>query len=454
MTILVAFDFRNLISWRNADLTLLISLSFLLIDLIDLGGGWNPNIKNSAQRSLFALIFLAIFLVSIMLLIRSLYRAFKSGEKSWAPNLPKTALVVTTVILLTCNTLLALVRFPDDCGNYINMGASRMMETGKFPYGDPELRGGAAATYGPVLYLAHIPFQLALTNVHKEYSAEENPFLHWVVMGGKDWYSGAPILATKLAVLAFHLLAIFGLVMIGTRLREPAVGWGLASLYAGSAYVQGLGGEEFFITGMPFISHIAPAAVTVLAFAFLHRPFWSGSLLAMATGTLFYPAFFFPLWFGYYFWKGKNWKRFVAGFMIVSLIIAAAVFFMTQTSEGESVLKVIHESTVGHQESRDAYGSSTFSFWGTHPRLAAFWQKPIIHGAYLLKPSFLLFLLFVLSSFFLVRGRTVTQFAFLTAAIAISVQLWKSHAGGTYVEWYYPFFLIGLLGYRKPAATD
>jgi hypothetical protein len=42
------------------------------------------------------------------------------------------------------------------------------------------------------------------------------------------------------------------------------------------------------------------------------------------------------------------------------------------------------------------------------------------------------------------RGRTVPQLAFLTAALAIAVQLWKSHAGGTYVEWYYPFLLIGL----------
>ncbi len=52
------------------------------------------------------------------------------------------------------------------------------------------------------------------------------------------------------------------------------------------------------------------------------------------------------------------------------------------------------------------------------------------------------------------RGRSVTQLAFLTAAVAIAVQLWKSHAGGTYVEWYYPFFLIGLLGYQGSDSLD
>ena len=122
---------------------------------------------------------------------------------------------------------------------------------------------------------------------------------------------------------------------------------------------------------------------------------------------------------------------------------------MTQSPENQSAFKAIYESTIGHQEAKDAYGSSTFSFWGTHPRLALFWQEPFIEGIYLLKPSFMLFVLFIIATFFMSRGRSVTQFAFLTAAVAIAAQLWKSHAGGTYVEWYYPFFLIGLLASPK-----
>ena len=110
----------------------------------------------------------------------------------------------------------------------------------------------------------------------------------------------------------------------------------------------------------------------------------------------------------------------------------------------ESAIQTIYESTVGHQEAKEAYGSSTFSFWGTHPRVAAFWQKPLIQSWYLLEPSFLVFSIFIVTTFFIVRNRTVSQLALLTAAVAIAIQLWKSHAGGTYVEWYLPFFLIGL----------
>jgi hypothetical protein len=454
VTIIVAFDFRNITSWRNADLLLLLVLCFLLIDLIDLGGGWSPVIQNPAKKFLFAAVFLGIFLVSITLLIRALVRAFKSKERTWTPNIQKRALVAVVIILFACTALLALGRFPDDCGNYINMGTSRMLETGKFPYGDPELRGGAAATYGPVLYLAHVPFQLVLSHIDHSVAPEEHPINHWIVMGGTKWYFDAPVLATKLTLLLFHLLGVIGLIMIGRQLREPAVGWGLACLYIGSAYVQGMGGEKFFITGMTYISHIAPAAVTILAFAMLDRPIWAGALLAIATGTLFYPAFFFPLWLGYYVWKRKEWHKFAAGFILVCLVIFTITLLMTQSPENQSAFKAIYESTVGHQEAKDAYGSSTFSFWGTHPRLAAFWQKSFIEGRHLFKPSFLLFMLFIIATFFMARGRTITQLAFLTAAVAIAVQLWKSHAGGTYVEWYYPFFLIGLLGQQTSNSID
>jgi hypothetical protein len=50
-----------------------------------------------------------------------------------------------------------------------------MLETGQFPYGDPKLRDGAAATYGPVLYLSHIPFQLVLSSVANGQGAMKSP---------------------------------------------------------------------------------------------------------------------------------------------------------------------------------------------------------------------------------------------------------------------------------------
>ena len=187
---------------------------------------------------------------------------------------------------MACNTFVVFERNPDDCGYYSNIGAARMISTGKFPYGDPVLHGGAAATYGPVLYLAHIPFQLAMSWV----STADEPSDQGE---GGQRFPEPPIVATKLAFLCFHFLGVLALVMIGRRLGGLPVGFGLACLYIVSPYVLGLGGDETFATGLAFISHIAPTAVMLLAFAMLPRPWVAGALLAAAAGVLFYPAFFF-----------------------------------------------------------------------------------------------------------------------------------------------------------------
>ena len=446
VTVVVAYDFRNHLSWRNVDILLLMPLSLFLVDLTE----WQLGISDPIQRSLFGMVFFVIFSISALLLVRAMIGAFLPRKTTAPLNLPAPLAVVLTIVLFASNSLLALGHQPNDSGIFTNIGSARMLETGKFPYGDPWLMGGAAATYGPVLYISHIPFQLALSSVANG-QREVSSFRRWIIAGTSPDYVGPPILATKLTVLFFHLLAVVGLVIIGRQLAGGNVGWSLAALYLASAYVQGLGGQEAFITGMTYVSHIAPAALTILAFAVLNRPFWSGSLLAVAAGALFYPVFFFPLWFGFYFWRGKEYASFTAGFVVVCVVIGVSVLLMTQSSETESALQIIYKSTVAHQEAKDSYGSSTFSFWGLHPNFASFWQTPFIEGWFLLRPSFLTFAAFIGGTFFMARNRTTTQLAFLTAAIAIAIQLWKSHAGGTYVEWYYPFLLIGLF---VPAASE
>jgi hypothetical protein len=46
--------------------------------------------------------------------------------------------------------------------------------------------------------------------------------------------------------------------------------------------------------------------------------------------------------------------------------------------------------------------------------------------------------------FFLARRTTPQQLALLTGALGILAQWSKIHGTGVYVNWYYPFFLIGL----------
>ena len=441
---LVSFDFRRPLSRQNLDVLLLLGMSFLLVDIIRLGG--DGFIEDPSQLALFSQVYLAIFLWTGLLLVRALIGSTGKTEPRRFPNLPANALMMATVLFFLCNSLLAMGRFPDDCGYYTNLGAAQMLETGKFPYADPTLRDGSAATYGPVLYVAHLPIQLAVAPFIGEDEIETSAFRNWLVTGGKSAYEGPPIIATKILILVFHAVAVAAIVAIGRRLRNSQLGWGLACLYVASPYVQGLGGLELSITGMTFISHIAPAAATLLAFAFLGRPLLAGGLLGVATGVLFYPAFLFPAWLGYYYWRKDSWKQFAVGFAAVCLLIGVTVLLMTHQPENESSIHAIVQSTIGHQEGKHAYGASQFSFWGTHPRFAAFWQESFVPGWYLFKPAFLVFAAYLAAAFWLARGRNITQLAFLTASVAIAVQLWKSHATATYVEWYYPFLLIGMFG--------
>ena len=124
-----------------------------------------------------------------------------------------------------------------------------------FPYGDPLLTNSAGAGYGPLLYLAHLPFQFMLDPTPLN---NTEPTRADLVAGAH--YVLPPPLATKLTTITFHLIGFAALVAIGLQLANPSVAWALAALYCGSAYVMGVGGPRETIGGMTFISHIAPPA--------------------------------------------------------------------------------------------------------------------------------------------------------------------------------------------------
>jgi hypothetical protein len=127
----------------------------------------------------------------------------------------------------------------------------------------------------------------------------------------------------------------------------------------------------------------------------------------------------------------------------------------TETATGESAIRLFLESTLEHQEGAGPleYGASSFSFWTHHPGLAAVFQTPLLGDTSLFKLSFLMFAGFCLSLAALTKGRSPAQLAALTAAAAAAVQLWKTHATGSYVEWYLPFLMIALFTQGGIAVT-
>ena len=314
--IVVAFDFARPRNARNFELILLLAIGFLLFNVMrffDLLG-------DPTYFWVMDLVFTGIVAVSLSLIALAIWRVRQPHASPWQPNLPARPLMTLAILLLSMNVVTGLASPPDDAGFYTNLGAQRLRERGKFPYGDPLLTNSAGAGYGPLLYLAHLPFQFMLDptplNNTEPTRADLLAGAHYVL---------PPPLATKLTTITFHLIGFAALVAIGLQLANPSVAWALAALYCGSAYVMGVGGPRETIGGMTFISHIAPPAASMVAFAFLARPVAAGALLVMASATVFFPALFFPAWLGYYWHRRQSALKFVGGCTLAAVLLGVPV---------------------------------------------------------------------------------------------------------------------------------
>lgn len=444
VTFVVLGDFERLLSRKNAALAAVLVLAVFLLNVIEWG--------NQAGSRFAPWGFTAIYLTTAAYAAWGLALAGRRRSLEWTPNLPDRGLRLLVVLILLVNAAVVFGRRPDDAGYYTNLGARRWAETGVLPYGDVKLQGpdapgfGAAATYGPLLYASHLPAQWLLRT--KANPPDADPM--------DKSYVRPKILATQVTCFIFYVVGLIALFTIVRDLTSPAMAWAAVALYAGSPYVLGLGGDEFVVGGLAFVSHIAPVSVMLLAFMLAKRPLLSGALLAAAAGVLFFPLFVFPAWLGWHLWRREGAGRFAIGFIGGGIAIAALVVAFTPAPEGSNAIAMFLRSTLEHQEGVGArqYGASAFGFWGTHPGLAAFWQHPLWGSSPLFEPTFVVYALFCVATFFIARGRSLAQLAGLTAALTAGVQLWKTHAAGSYVEWYLPFLIIALLCADSGAPAD
>jgi hypothetical protein len=436
VAVAAGFDFRRPRNPRNVDLLLMQAIGWCFYDiLIPL-----DHLSNPTERNVMDWTFTAIVALTVTLLVRAVLRVYRPARCGWEPEVGRRVAAALAMGFVLADIGMALYSPPDDAGYFVNIGGQRFRERLRWPYGDPLLTGTPAAAYGPVLYAAHIPFQLALAP--KPVNPESPP--RPLIESGQAYYL-PPLLATKLCTIAFHLVGVWALFAAARKLADPRVAWALVALYCSSAFVLGVGDGAYSIGGITFISHIAPAALTLVAFALLHRPAWSGVALASAVGALFYPVFMLPAWVGYYWGRHDELRRFLAGFGIASLLIGGSVLLQSRPAHGRSRLGTILYDTIGHQESPEAYGSSPFGFWGQRQGVRGWLMTPLVATQSMTRPVVLAFFAFAASMLPAARRRTPAQFALIVAAVAMGAQLWKIHATATYVTWYYPFLLLGFL---------
>jgi hypothetical protein len=432
--LLVGWNYRRLRAATNVDLLLLLAPGLLFFDVMRFFG----VMGSPTYLNLLDWIFSAMFALSLGLLARAIRRALRASNEAWRPNLPTLVLLLFGTVLLAGNIQIALSRPPDDAGWFVNLGAQRLRERGRLPYGDPLLTGTPGAAYGPLLYAAHVPFQVLLSRDPVNAVSPARPNL---VPG--DPYYLPPTAATQICTAAFHVAGVIALFVAARRLASVHVAAGAVCLYCASLAVLGIGGREDQVAGITFASHIAPASMTLLAFSTLMTPSLSGALLAMSTGVGFYPAFMAPAWLGFY-WNDRAARfRFVVGFGVAAAIIAGGVYAMSRPADTRSRLGTIMNDTFGHHTDPAGYGSSAFGFWGQREGVRRVFSTPLVGSSGLTTPAWLTFAAFLGATFFLALGRRPSDLALLAGAVALAATLVKSHATGTYLAWYYPLLLLG-----------
>jgi hypothetical protein len=255
---------------------------------------------------------------------------------------------------------------------------------------------GHGDTYGPIAYLAYVPFKAIWTG---------------------SWSYMAP---ARAATIAFDLLTIAGLILVGVRLaRGPEgrkLGLLLAWLWAAC---------PFSVLGMIKSTNDGLVALFAVAIVLcLRAPIRRGIVVGLGAAAKFFPAILLPLAAVGVHGDRSQVRKVLAGFVIAAGASVAAFL----PSGG---LKVMWNHTIGYQLTRP----DIFSPWALHPSLAPV-KVAIEVGVVVL----------ALGVAFRPRcPRTIPQVAALAAALIIAVQLPALHWFYLYIVWFLPLVLIAVL---------
>jgi hypothetical protein len=295
--------------------------------------------------------------------------------------------------------------------NVIDVGYSGVIGADRIADGEP-LYGERFAgdnehgdTYGPVNYLLYLPFEQAMP---WSGSWDDLPAAHG-------------------AAIAFDLLTLLGLFLLGRRLRPGEEGrvLGLALVYAWAAYPY-----SAFALESNSNDTLVSAAVVFALLGLTARPVRAGAAGALAVGlgaaAKFAPLALAPLFAG----SAPEGERRGRHAVVFAAVLAAVLAATLLPFLPEGGLRELYDRTVGYQAGRP----SPFSIWGQESSLE--WlQTAVKAGAVGL----------ALLVAFVPRRRTVVQVAALAAAVLIALQLAVTHWFYLYVVWFAPLVLVAVL---------
>src|SRR3954452_23854694 len=364
-------------------------LKMLHLDLLTLAAfGVSVAFFNDAQIGISVPI---VYPLLAYLLARALWIGLRRERPrpAFKLNVPVRVLAIGLVFLVGFRVTLNVVDSNViDVGYAGVIGADRIAD-GRTLYGNFPKDNEHGDTYGPVNYLAYVPFEQALP---------------W---SGR--WDDLP--AAHFASVVFDLACLLLVFLVGRRVRGPDLGIVLAYAWAAfplTLYAMDNNVNDALVGALVLCAMLAAAA-----------PLRRGAFVALAGMAKFAPLALGPLYITH---SGRR-VRFAAGMAIV--LALSFVFVLAYGDPG-----TFFDRTLGFQTSR----GSPFSIWGLRDWTTA--QTVVQIAAVLL----------AVAVAFVPRRRDLVGLAALTAAVLIALQLGITHWFYLYVVWFYGPLMVALLG--------
>jgi hypothetical protein len=344
-----------------------------------------------------------VYPVLAYVFLRMLIAGFRPAESRdrLLPFAPRGLLVAGIVGLAAFHTAyIATEGKVIDVGLAGVIGADRLIHGEEiygpdFSQGLPPSSDVRGDVYGPVNYLAYVPFEAVFP---------------W----SGNWDD---VPAARAGALGFELLTALALFGLGRRVRPGPEGTtlGIALAYAWLAYPF-----TMYALGSSFNDSLV-ALLVVCSLLVVTSPPARGAASALAGLTKFGPLILTPLLAAGH---GERRARPLVLFALAFLVTAAVVTIPLLPEGG---FRELYDRSLGYQASR----GSPFSVWGQAPSLD-----------FLQTPTKVLAVAFAVLLFFVPRRRSTAQLAALAAALLIAVQVTANHWFYPYTVWFAPLVLL------------
>lgn len=377
------------VQWRRWRSLLHLDLLVLSAFSVSLAFFDNANIGASVPLAYPLLVYLLVRMVAV---------ALRRGPAPPVRLLvPATWLAVALIFLLGFRIgLNATNSNVIDVGYAGVIGADRLVD-GDLLYGHFPDDNAHGDTYGPVVYEAYVPFEQA-----------------------KAW-SGVwdDLPAAHGAAIAFDLLCVLLLFLIGRRIEPRRPDLGIALAYAWTAY-------PFTIyTSNSNSNDALVAALVLLCVLLAGRPLLRGGAAALAGLTKFAPLALAPLLATHGLQAGRRGRglaRFVVGFAVAAVVVCLPFL-------GED-LSTFYDHSIRFQAER----GSPFSVWG-------------LYGWDTAQDVVQVLAVFLAVALALVPRRAdLAGLAAACAAVLLGLQLGVTHWFYLYLPWFFGLVMIALLG--------